>query len=52
MSLHDAQLSEITILGYKSIKNCDVHFGKTNVLIGSNGAGKSNYLPCDIAVTT
>ena len=42
--LQDDQLSRITIEGYKSIKKCDVSFGKINVLIGSNGAGKSNFI--------
>ena len=38
-------LKEITIKGFKSIKNLD-HFPLTNVnvLIGSNGAGKSNFV--------
>lgn len=38
------QLSAISIAGYKSIKQCSVRFGKINVLIGSNGAGKSNFI--------
>lgn len=44
MPLHANQLSRITISGYKSIKSCDITFGKINVLIGSNGAGKSNFI--------
>lgn len=44
MPLHGDQLSRITISGYKSIKSCDISFGKINVLIGSNGAGKSNFI--------
>lgn len=44
MILRDDQLSRIKISGYKSIKECDVDFGKINVLIGSNGAGKSNFI--------
>lgn len=44
MPLHGDQLSRITISGYKSIKSCDITFGKINVLIGSNGAGKSNFI--------
>lgn len=44
MALHTNQLSRITISGYKSIRNCDVSFGKTNVLIGCNGAGKTNFV--------
>ena len=44
MALNANQLSRITIQGYKSLKNCDVSFRKINVLIGSNGAGKSNFI--------
>lgn len=44
MPLHADQLSRMTIYGYKSIKSCDISFGKINVLIGSNGAGKSNFI--------
>ena len=38
------KLSRITIRGFKSIKNCDLELGDINVLIGSNGAGKSNFI--------
>lgn len=44
MPLQGDQLSRMTIRGFKSIKNCDISFGKINVLIGSNGAGKSNFI--------
>lgn len=44
MALKDGQLSNLTICGYKSIKNCHISFKKINVLIGSNGAGKSNFI--------
>ena len=44
MSLRADQLSRMTISGYRSIKECDITFGKINVLIGSNGAGKSNFI--------
>lgn len=44
MLLKHDQLSRITISGFKSIKKCDIKFGKINVLIGSNGAGKSNFI--------
>lgn len=44
MALAKEQLSRITISGYKSIKKCDLSFRKINVLIGSNGAGKSNFI--------
>lgn len=44
MALPKDQLSRIQISGYKSIKECDVELKKINVLIGSNGAGKSNFI--------
>ena len=44
MSLNNGMLSQIIIKGFKSIKQCDIKFGKTNVLIGCNGAGKSNFI--------
>ena len=44
MALSRDQLSRITISGFKSIKRCDIEFRKVNVLIGSNGAGKSNFI--------
>lgn len=44
MPVEKDQLSKISIKGYKSIKKCEIKFGKINVLIGSNGAGKSNFI--------
>ena len=44
MRLNEEQLSKIVISGYKSIKKCEIEFKKINVLIGSNGAGKSNFI--------
>ncbi len=44
MSLSADQLSRIDISGYRSIKKCSIELGKINVLIGSNGAGKSNFI--------
>lgn len=44
MRLKEDQLSRIEIKGFKSLKDCSVDFGKINVLIGSNGAGKSNFI--------
>lgn len=44
MALKDGHLSRMKICGYKSIKNCDVQLGHINVLIGANGAGKSNFI--------
>ena len=42
--LNQDQLSRIVIKGFKSIKECDLEFDNINVLIGSNGAGKSNFI--------
>ncbi len=30
--------------GYKSIKELDLYFGNINILLGANGAGKSNFI--------
>jgi predicted ATPase len=38
------QLSKLVIHGYKSIAQCDLSLGRLNVLIGANGAGKSNFI--------
>jgi len=39
------KLKKITLRGYKSILNLeDFEFGPINVLIGANGAGKSNFI--------
>lgn len=38
------QLSRLILSGYKSITACDIELGKLNVLIGANGAGKSNFI--------
>lgn len=38
------QISRLVLQGYKSIAECDVKFGRLNVLIGANGAGKSNLI--------
>lgn len=40
---HD-QLSRIKIAGFRSIRNCDLELRRINVLIGSNGSGKSNFI--------
>ena len=42
--LNQDQLSRIVIKGFKSIKECDLELGNINVFIGSNGAGKSNFI--------
>ncbi|MCU0882758.1 MAG: AAA family ATPase [Hyphomonadaceae bacterium] len=38
------QLSSLQIDGYKSIKHIKLDMGRINVLIGANGAGKSNFI--------
>lgn len=38
------QLSQLVLRGYKSIADCDLKLGRLNVLIGANGAGKSNLI--------
>lgn len=38
------QLSRLALHGYKSIAECDIQLGRLNVLIGANGAGKSNFI--------
>jgi predicted ATPase len=40
----NAQLKRIVLDGYKSIKHCDLELNRLNVLIGANGAGKSNFI--------
>jgi predicted ATPase len=39
-----AQLNRIVIKGFKSIKECEIDLNNINVLIGANGAGKSNLI--------
>lgn len=40
----DKQLSKIVLKGFKSIAECDLELSKLNILIGANGAGKSNFI--------
>ena len=40
----DKQLSRIVLEGFKSIARCDLQLSRLNVLIGANGAGKSNFI--------
>jgi len=42
--MHKHQLSRIVIKGFKSIADCDVELRDLNILIGANGAGKSNFI--------
>ena len=38
------QLSRIVLRGFKSICACDLELTNLNILIGANGAGKSNFI--------
>jgi predicted ATPase len=38
------QLTRLKLQGYKSIQSCDLELRSLNVLIGANGAGKSNFI--------
>jgi predicted ATPase len=44
MALPTSALERITIDGYKSIKHADIELRELNILIGANGAGKSNFI--------
>ena len=37
-------LKRIRINGYKSIEKLDLRMSSINILIGANGAGKSNFI--------
>jgi predicted ATPase len=43
-TINEKQLSRIVLKGFKSIVECDIELNKINVLIGANGAGKSNFI--------
>lgn len=38
------QISRIFLKGFKSIAECDLELSQLNILIGCNGAGKSNFI--------
>ncbi|MEE3716933.1 AAA family ATPase [Tumidithrix elongata RA019] len=42
--MNQNQLSRIVIKGFKSIRECDLELKELNILIGANGAGKSNFI--------
>lgn len=42
--MNGRQITRIEIKGYKSIKDCSLDLGMVNVLIGSNGSGKTNFI--------
>lgn len=37
-------LNKLVLEGYKSIRKCELEMGALNILIGANGAGKSNLI--------
>lgn len=39
-----SHISRLVIKGYKSIDECNIALDRLNVLIGANGAGKSNFI--------
>lgn len=40
----DIMLTNVRINNFRSIEHMDIQLGKTNVLIGQNNSGKSNFL--------
>lgn len=42
--MNSQQIKRIRLSGFKSIKDCDLKLSDINLLIGSNGAGKSNFV--------
>jgi len=37
-------IKKIQIIGFKSIKSCEIDLRPINILIGGNGVGKSNFI--------
>ena len=42
--MKSVHIRKVGLKNYKSIASCSVELGKINVLVGRNGAGKSNFL--------
>lgn len=42
--MNGRQITKLEIEGFKSIKECSIELGMINVLIGSNGSGKTNFI--------
>ncbi|MBQ6886205.1 MAG: AAA family ATPase [Lachnospiraceae bacterium] len=42
--MNEKQITKIVIKGFKSIESCELDFQMINILIGSNGSGKSNFI--------
>ncbi|GMU37110.1 MAG: AAA family ATPase [Phycisphaerae bacterium] len=43
-SVASARVRRVRIRNYKSIGSCDIQLGGLTILVGRNGAGKSNFL--------
>ncbi|MCL2591304.1 MAG: AAA family ATPase [Betaproteobacteria bacterium] len=41
---NSSQITRLVLRGYKSIAECEIELNRLNVLIGANGAGKSNFI--------
>ena len=46
MSKKLGMLNQLKISGYKSIQSLNLELKPLNILIGSNGVGKSNFISC------
>ena len=42
--MNNRQITKININGFKSIKECSLELNMINILIGSNGSGKTNFI--------
>lgn len=42
--MNENQITKIEVNGFKSIEKCEIDLHMINVLIGSNGSGKSNFI--------
>lgn len=42
--MYQNHLKRVSLSGFKSIKQLDLELGPINILIGANGAGKSNFI--------
>ena len=42
--MNDKQITKIKINGFKSIQECSIDLDMVNILIGSNGSGKTNFI--------
>jgi predicted ATPase len=46
LDMSEFLLTELRVAGWKSFRDVTINFGRLTVLIGANGAGKSNLLAC------